>query len=445
MTDLVPRYDNSSISSAMTRNAIALNNTAKATNDTAHNLAAESTVAGRPRHTFQSVWYSYMGGEAAGLLENNVQYYIRGVGAPVESLVDTHLALLGDSSFLLVQDPEENTYYTRVGSFQLNSKNELENHFGMKLVYVPAVNGVLPTNLETATFKTLDFSDISSAAEQTSEIKFSCGLNAKVGDSVTRAVTVHDSSGTPRTLNYVFTRNADWASSSGSGQSWALTVQAPAGCTVNGAYSAGTPSNSSAAQPVIINFNDKGSPLSFNGEATAPNIHITCPEDATITSEMKLGTVGKSDGIMVIKSGSSRLKIQANGHSAGTFKSPQIDENGNIYASFNNGQRELVGRIIVGRFNNPNGLEMLDKGLYLPNNNVQKIGTHEYSVGSGLPIYHYLGDGAAGKVAVGALESSTIETIPQMAEMVQRVQQFNNMTTSFNSLSEVADLINSIK
>lgn len=445
MTDLVPRYDNSTISGAMSRNAIALNNTAKATNDTAHNLAAESTVAGRPRHTFQSVYYSYMGGEAAGILENNVQYYIRGVGTPVDSLVDTHLALLGDSSFLLVKNPEGNTYFTRVGTFSLNSENQLENHFGMKLLYAPAVNGVLPADPATASFQTLDFSNISSDSVQTSEIKLSCGLNAKIGDSVARAVTVHDSSGTPRTLNYVFTRNADWTGGGGSGQSWALTVQAPAGSTVNGAYSAGIPSNPSTAQPVIINFDDKGRPLTFNGDSTPPNIDITCPDDATILSEMKLGTVGKSDGVMVIKSGSSRLKIQANGHSAGTFKSPQIDENGNIYASFNNGQRELVGRIAVGHFNNPNGLEMLDKGLYLPNNSVQKIGIHEYSAGSGLPIYHYIGDGAAGKVAVGALESSTIETIPQMAEMIQRVQQFNNMTTSYNSLVEVAELINSLK
>lgn len=445
MSDLVSRFDSSTLSGAMYRDAIALNNTAKATNDTSHNLAAEQTVAGRPRHTFQSVYYSHMGGEAAGIIENNVQYHIRGVGAPVSSLVDTHLALLGDSSFFAVQDQQGNQFFTRVGTFALDANNQLVNHFGMKLLYAPAVSGILPTTLSTSELQTLDFSDISSDSSQTSEIKFSCGLAGNIGDSVVRAVTVHDSSGTPRTLNYIFTRNADWTDSGGSGQTWSLTVQAPAGSAVNGSYSAGTPSNPTSASPVVIKFDTKGLPLSFNGDATPPDIDITCPDTATIQAKMSLGTVNKSDGIMTIKGSQSRLQIQANGHASGTFKSPQIDEDGNIYANFTNGQSELVGKIVVGRFNNPDGLEMLEKGLYLPSNKVQKIGASTYTFGSGLPTYHYVGDDSTGKVATGALESSTIEIIPQMAEMIERVQRVNNMTTAFNSINQIMDLANSIR
>lgn len=442
MIDLIPRYDNSTITGALNKNAIALNNTAKATNDTAHNLSAESTVAGRPRHTFQNVYYSYAAGETAGLLENHVQYQIRGTGAPVESLVDTHLSLLGDASYFLVQDPQGKQFFTRVGTFSLNANKQLENHFNMKLLYAPAVNGVLPTDLSAIHFQPLDFSAISSDAKQTSEISFSCGLTGNVGDSFSRAVTVYDSSGQPRTLNYVFTRNADWAASN---QSWSLVVQAPSGSTVNGAYSAGSPSNPQSTNPVVINFDSNGLPSSFNGVNTPPEISITCPNGSTIEAAMKLGTTGKPDGVMVINGSQSRLKIQANGQSSGTFKSPHIDQDGNIYASFSNGQRELVGRIIVGCFNNPDGFEILEKGLYLPRNNTQIIGTQSYQTGSGLPIYQYLGEGNAGKVAVGAIESSTIEIIPQMAKMIQQVQQFNNMTTSFNSLVEVEELINSLK
>jgi len=99
MTDAVSRFDNSTLTGALNRDAVALNNIAKATNDTAHNLAAESTIAGRSRNTFQNVYYSYMGGEAAGILENDVQYYIRGAGTPMDSQVKTHLSLLGDASF----------------------------------------------------------------------------------------------------------------------------------------------------------------------------------------------------------------------------------------------------------------------------------------------------------------------------------------------------------
>ncbi len=435
MSDLVPRFDNSTLTGALCRDAIALNNTAKATNDTAHNLAAEATIAGRPRHTFQSVYYSHMGGEAAGVLQNDVRYYIRGAGTPVDSQVGTHLSLLGDASFFPVQDQDGNQYFTRVGTFDHNTKNQLQNHFGMKLLYAPAVNGVLPTDLANTNLSVLDCSNMSSSAIQTSEITFRCGLSGDVGKSFTRAVTVHDSSGTPRTLNYVFTRNPDWTSSSSSGQSWSLTVQAPAGSTVNGVYSAGDPSNSVPANPMVINFDSTNKyPISFNGNTTPPAISITCPGGASINASMNLGTINKSDGVIVINGGQSRLQVQVNGQTTGAFKSLIFDESGNVYANFDNGKSELVGRLVVGCFNNPDGLEMLEKGLYLPNIN-----------SSGGVMYSYIGEASAGKVAVGALESSTIEIIPQMAKMIERLQQFNNMTTVLNSINDMLDTVNTFK
>ena len=131
MTDAVSRFDNSTLTGALNRDAVALNNIAKATNDTAHNLAAESTIAGRSRNTFQNVYYSYMGGEAAGILENDVQYYIRGAGTPMDSQVKTHLSLLGDASFFPVQDADGNQFFTRVGTFDYNAKNQMQNHANM--------------------------------------------------------------------------------------------------------------------------------------------------------------------------------------------------------------------------------------------------------------------------------------------------------------------------
>lgn len=446
MSDLVPRFDNSTLAGSLCRDSIALNNTAKATNDTAHNLAAEATIAGRSRHTFQDIYYSYMGGEAAGTVENNVRYYIRGAGAPVESQVATHLSLLGDTAFLPVVDKDGNQYFTRVGTFDYNADNQIQNHFGMKLLYAPAVNGVLPTDLANTQLTVLDCSSISSSGTQTSEITFRCGLSGNVGDSVTRAISVYDSSYTPRTLNYVFTRNPDWTDGSSSGQSWSLTIQAPAGSTVNGVYSAGNPSNSVPANPMVINFGSTNKyPISFNGSATAPAINITFPGGASINAAMNLGTVNQPNGVMVINGGQSRLQVQVNGQTTGTFKTLNFDENGNVYGNFDNGQRELMGRLVVGCFNNPDGLEMLEKGLYLPNDSKEKVRNSTYFNGSGSPSYYYIGDTPAGKVAVGALERATIETIPQMAKMIERLQLFNNITTSYNAKVDIYDALNSIR
>ncbi len=429
MSDMVSRFDSSTLSGALSRDATALNNTAKATNDIAHNLAAEQTIAGRPRNTFQDVYYSYMGGEAAGYIENDVRYYIRGAGAPVDSQVKTHLSLLGDAAFFPVQDSNANKFFTRVGTFNYNATNQVQNHFGMELLYSPAVNGVLP--LTPGALSVLDTSSFVSNASQTSQITFRCGLSGNVGDSVTRAITVYDSSGTPRTLNYVFTRNPDV----GGNQSWNLEIQAPAGSTINGVYSAGAPSNGNVASPVTIQFDANGYPTSFTNGATAPTatppaLSVTCPGSASITAAMNLGTVGQPNGVITITGGQSRLQVQANGHTSGAFQSLEITENGYIYANFDNSQHELVGRLTVGLFNNPDGLEMLERGLFLPDANR-----------SGNVTYSYIGETPAGKVAVGALESSTIETIPQMAKMIERQQHFGIITTAYSAKKEMLDKI----
>ena len=417
MSDLVSRFDGSSLTGALSREAAALNNTAKATNDTAHNLAAEQTIAGRSRNTFQEIYHSHMGGEAAGYIENDVRYYIRGAGAPVDSQVKTHLSLLGEASFFPVQDAKGDTYYTRVGTFNYNATNQMENHFGMKLLYTPATGGVVPST--PGALSVLDCSNLVSNALQTSAITFRCGVSGNVGDSVTKAITVYDSGGTPRTLNYVFTRNADV----GSDQSWNLKIQAPSSSTVSAPYAAG----------ITILFNADGTPASFNGSTTPPTLSVTCPGGNSIAAAMNLGTVNGSDGVVRISGGQSRLQVQVNGNTSGVFKFLETTEDGYIYANYDNNQRELIGRLGVGVFNNPDGLERLDRGLYLA------------SARSGAATAKYIGDTPAGKVAVGALESSTVETIPQMAKMIERQHQFNNLTSSYGTIKSMLDKISNLR
>jgi flagellar hook protein FlgE len=279
----------------------------------------------------------------------------------------------------------------------------------------------------------LNCSNFTSTGTATSQITFKCGLAGNVGDSVTRAITVYDSSGTPRSLNYVFTRLADV----GGLQAWNLEIQAPSGSTVVGAYSAGNPSNSTVAAPVTIQFDASGCPASFTYNAvsssTPPALNITCPGSNTISASMNLGTVGQPNGVIQIAGGESRLQVIENGNKPGNFSSIFFDETGNIYARFDNGQTTLVGALAVGVFNNPDGLVMLDQGLFLTNTTL-----------SGSPTYSFLGQSLSGNVAVGALESSTIETIPQMAKMIERQQQFNNMVTVYNTINDMLELLNTL-
>lgn len=125
--------------------------------------------------------------------------------------------------------------------------------------------------------------------------------------------------------------------------------------------------------------------------------------------------------------------IDGLGRRLGALTGLSVQENGEIYGSYDNGTRRLLGQIAVTVFANPAGLEKLGENCYQ-----QTLNSGEFD-GIGQDI---TADG--GKMSSGVLEMSNVDLATEFTEMIttQRGFQANSriITTSDSLLEELVNL-----
>lgn len=122
------------------------------------------------------------------------------------------------------------------------------------------------------------------------------------------------------------------------------------------------------------------------------------------------------------------------GRAIGNMSGVSISDNGEIYASYDNGMRKLLGQIAVAKFANASGLEKVGDNLY------QKTLNSGDFDGIGVDI---TADGS-GSFTTGALEMSNVDLSTEFTDMIttQRGFQANSriITTSDTLLEELINL-----
>lgn len=445
-----------SLNTALNRSAAGLKQIAGAQANTAHNLNAEQAIAGKAKTTFFTI-YDTSGGidsvptssNPTGMLEGKTRNHIGKSGLPVQSMERTHMALTGDRCFFPVKDADGNLFYTRVGSFKPNGQNIYANQFGMMLQYVPVDGaGNLPATVTNSNLQPLSLNNQTISSMTSDSITVGAGLSGTIGTIVPKNFNVIDASGTARTLMFRFERIA-LPGGSTNAQAWRLTANGPNGSTIQGNA---TSPYGDPAFGLVIEFDSSGKPAAFrqgddlggfSGPLTnLPPLNISWPGGVSDSAiNLSLGTIGQTDGVMAIGGGQSFLKIVSNGYQAGTLTACDIDENGRIYGNFSNNQSRLLGQLALAMVNNPDGMEPISNGCYLPTSD-NGIGD-EYS---GTIYFQYAGKNTTGQIAVGALESSNVDVITEMSNMVQRELQFSVITTASSTTKNMwEDVIRSTK
>ena len=126
-------------------------------------------------------------------------------------------------------------------------------------------------------------------------------------------------------------------------------------------------------------------------------------------------------------------KITGIGRRLGDLIGLQVQEDGKIYGSYDNGNRELLGQIAVTELANPSGLEKVGENCYQTT-----LNSGEFD-GIGQDI---TADG--GKMSSGVLEMSNVDLANEFTEMIttQRGFQANSriITTSDSLLEELVNL-----
>ncbi|MBO0901269.1 flagellar hook protein FlgE [Cellulomonas sp. zg-ZUI22] len=299
----------------------------------------------------------------------------------------TDMMIQGDGFFVVRKGAE--TYYTRAGSFDFDATGQMVLPGEGALVQGwAATNGVVDTNAALTDLRVPAGTTMGAVASRGAVFDGNLDAAAADGTSKTLTTTLYDSVGTARTLALTFTKDAT---------GWNV---------------AATDGTTAVAQQAVT--------FDANGAITAPR-------------SLAVGGVTVELGALTGYAGLDTAQaVSQDGQAAGTLLSFALGADGTITGAFSNGLKQVIGRIALGAFTNPAGLEKAGGSLY------------RTSVNSGDAQVGTAGTGGRGSLAGGALEMSNVDLSSEFTSLIvaQRGFQANSriITTSDEVLNELVNL-----
>ncbi len=392
------------------------------------NLAAAGAYASKSRAAFLSVVNTGTSLDAfipAGITASQ-QHFVTTVGSPVQSNVDTHMSLEGQGFFVVNNKadnaPPGQTAFTRVGTFAEDKNGNFVNHVGeyLKVLYVDSNGDPIGGNtstvdaLETASSSTLSGNPTATTA---ATIKGILSSTAALAESKQMTMNVYDSLGVQQQvqLNYEKTQLVP--------AQWTVTVTSPNAATIGAPYDTG----------MVIEFDSSGNIATINGAAAAaPNLGITWTGAAAAsTLTMNFGSIGGTDGLRNLGNTKSYDLPQptVDGRSAGKYQRTSIDDDGFMWATFDNGDSQRYARIALATFPDANKLVEQTGGSFLATGN------------SGGYTLNFASEGTAGSIRSSSLEESTIDTAEVFTDLIVDQQRY---TADLRGISTIEEMLQAL-
>ncbi len=391
------------------------------------NLAAVGAYASKSRQAFLSVVNTGKSLDAfipAGITATQ-QHFISTVGSPVQSSVDTHMSLDGQGFFVInkkADDASPGQYgFTRVGTFVEDKNHNFVNHVGeyLKVFYVDADGN--PTSGNTSTIDALETASSASlsgnpSATTAATIKGVLAGSVGIGATKSMIMNAYDSLGVAQTVTLNFTKTQV------SPMEWTVAVSSPNATTIGAPYDTG----------MVIQFDAHGNPSQINGGTAAPDLNITWSTAAAPSViSMNFGAIGGTNGMRSFGTEKSYDLPQptVDGMQAGKYMRTSIDEQGYMWATFDNGDSRRYARIPLATFPNPNKL-------------VEQTGGSFVSSGdSGGYSLNFTNEGTAGGIRAASLEESTIDTAEVFTDLIVDQQRY---TADLRGISTIEEMLQAL-
>lgn len=339
-----------------------------------------------------------MGVQVAGVNQN----FSDGVLGMGNSELD--MGIQGDGFFRLVNDAG-NVFYSRNGQFKKDENGYIINNQGMFLTGYQAT-GTPPTIEQGAAVGPIQIpteqmparasdagtmnGNLDSGSKTIDQTEYP--FDPKDGNSYTQVTQVdaYDSLGNKHTINvyYVKTDDNEW-------KAYSTDTTSP-----------GTP----AWQETSLSFDT-------SGQLT------TAPAKLNVQGEGYNGANGLNFDLdlvgMTQQASATEMKSPSTtGYAPGQMNGYTIGDNGEVIASYSNGQRQTVGQILLSNFANPGGLSSEGNNCW------------SETPASGQPTIGISGSGSLGKLYGNRLEASNVDLSQEMVNMIvfQRNYQSNSQT-----------------
>jgi flagellar hook protein FlgE len=336
--------------------------------------------------------------------------------------VPTDVAINGRGLFVLNDPTSDEQFYTRAGHFTMDNQGYYENAHGLR------VQGYLYDDLGQNLIETLSDIQIElndmippvATAEAEMILNLDDEANILVWDpndpyetcNFSSAMNIYDTVGSSHQIQVFFTKTANrtW--------SWHAMID---GSDVQG----GTPGVLQQYGTGTINFD-------VNGELTTGMPVAFYTGALTFLNGLTPGaTTMDFTGSSQYGSTSAVQSIFQDGYASGIVSNVAIDADGNLVATYTNGEVKNIARLALADFTNLNGLERKGSTLY-----------QETPI-SGVPLLNKPGAGGMGTISGSMLEESNVDIAAEFVNMIiiQRGYQANSKVISTTDVM-MAQLMN---
>jgi flagellar hook protein FlgE len=239
-------------------------------------------------------------------------------------------------------------------------------------------------------------------------------------DSKSFNITTYDTYGNQHVLNGVFVKTDTT-------DTWDLVIPSISG-ELAGDWTTYDFINSSTFNRRIsgIQFNTDGS---YNGLASGSEsltFGVQYIAGTTQSMAVDFGTIGEFSGLTQFYSTqSSAAAMSQDGYEAGTLTGVSIDADGTVVGTFTNGVRADIAAIQLATFQNPNGLEAVGSGYYLPTAN------------SGAAVATMAATGSVGALTSKSLEQSNVDVATQFVNLMQAQSGFQSNARTIRVANDI--------
>lgn len=401
---------------------------------TADNLANVNTVGYRSSSIeFASLFEDSINSANGIALESNtvgVGSRVQGITTSLESgayqLTDrsTDIAINGDGWFGV--QAGEDTQFTRAGSFLFDVNNDLVTPEGMYVL------GTMAGNIEDDSITSIvDSTALSDVGEQ-EQLRFPKTLNYPAEPTTTATFTgnigventavvmsagVVDALGVKNNLQLTFTKSEIQPTT---GSSWDVSA-------VTRTIDKQIIDNETAEDEYdYIVYDTQTGTVTFDEAGGLLTNSLTTIDNNGAAVEIDLGT--DFSGVVSSSTYAASSSTTVDGTIGGDLAGYDINENGEVIATFTNGEQSSVGRIAVYHFQNDQGLERLSGANFMQSSN------------SGEPLFYQDADGnniLGAQLSNYKLESSNVNMEVGMTDLIIQQRSYDANSKSITTADEM--------
>jgi len=348
----------------------------------------------------------------SGGVETKIRYSVSEQGATTYTTSDTDLAISG-GGFFIVSGENGSNFLTRAGAFTADGDGNLVNAAGYTLMGYEYEEGVDPTVVVNG-FDGLTKVNLSSdglIASGSTTGSMGANLNSAdevlVTDPSTTSLSVFDSQGNARLLDFTYTKTAD--------NTWTVEVV--------------DRETSTSLGTANLEFNADGS-LAATSDTSVTTIAMT-----------GLATTGADLASLTIDlSATTQLGYKFNpdggsidGNAPSKVTGFQIDDEGIVYVEYENGDLDPRYRVALANVESPDNLVPQSGNVY------------SQGVDSGVIVTGFAGSGDFGSIQSGALEGSNVDIANELTAMIESQRSYTANSKVFQTGADLLDVLVNLK